>query len=52
MPYRPIDDLTKLFERARYSNRAPDPSEEAIAVQALTDLVDAVHQLAALKEGA
>jgi hypothetical protein len=52
IPYRPIDDLTKLFERARYSNRAPAPSEERIAVQALTDLVDAVRHLAALKEAA
>ncbi|MEE4195968.1 MAG: DUF4129 domain-containing protein, partial [Anaerolineae bacterium] len=26
IPYRPIDDLTKLFERARYSNRAPASS--------------------------
>jgi hypothetical protein len=50
IPYRPIDDLTKLFERARYSNRAPAPSEESVAVQALTDLVDAVRHLAALKE--
>jgi hypothetical protein len=50
MPYRPIDDLTKLFERARYSNREPAPSEESVAVQALTDLVDAVRHLAALKE--
>lgn len=50
IPYRPIDDLTKLFERARYSNRAPAPQEETIAVQALTDLVDAVRHLAALKE--
>jgi len=52
IPYRPIDDLTKLFERARYSNRPPAPSEENVAVQALTDLVDAVRHLATLKEAA
>ena len=51
LPQRPINQLTALFERARYSNQSPDATQEDAAVEALTALIESVHQLAPEEEG-
>ncbi|MEE4195087.1 MAG: DUF4129 domain-containing protein [Anaerolineae bacterium] len=46
LPGAPLQQLTILFERARYSKEAPNQEQEQKAVDALTDLIDTVHALA------
>ena len=46
LPQKPLEELTGLFERARYSNQPPDQQQEQTAINALTSLITTVHDLA------
>lgn len=46
LPEAPLQQLTALFERARYSNQPPDEDQEQTAINALTNLITTVHELA------
>lgn len=50
LPEAPLQQLTALFERARYSNQAPDGQQEQTAIEALTSLVETVHAMATKEE--
>jgi len=45
LPQRPVQDLTHLFEEARYGDRDPGPTEEQRAVACLSSIVTAVAEL-------
>ena len=46
LPEAPLQELTALFERARYSNQPPNQNQEQTAINALTNLITTVHELA------
>ena len=46
LPKAPVQELTHLFEVARYSDRDPGPTEEQRAVACLSSIVTAVAELA------
>lgn len=50
LPEAPLTQLTTLFERARYSNQSPDKNQEQTAIEALTALIETVHELAPKEE--
>lgn len=51
LPQEPLQRLTALFERARYSGQLPDAEQEQTAIDALSNLVNTVHAMAPQEEG-
>lgn len=45
LPQKPVQDLTRLFEDARYGDHDPGPGEEQRAVACLSSIVTAVAEL-------
>lgn len=46
LPKTPVQDLTHLFENARYGDQDPGPTEEQRAVACLSSIVTAIAELA------
>jgi len=43
LPPEPVQNLTRLFEKARYSNRKTQTDESTAAIQCLTDILQALE---------